>query len=405
MRMDYLNQQETNKQNAYSSIIANIGSYDQNAINALASQYGFTDEQKANLTNALNSYTAKADTDKANAAYLEILDGIGRGNYDQNAINALKTQFKFDDTQKANLDNAYSSYYTKVEAEKTKAENEKKNAYYAQLYDMAGISYASSHIDELAKSYGLSDTQRERLKQRRIDVVKSYLNGIDYDKQDLDVLFDTSNPKEKAAYDEYYEKLKSKLANISDSEFFDSNGTPIDRATAEAIRASMIENGIDTTSIDNFISNYHDVATAGISFKRDPGKDSSGEDNKNIVLKKGDTKYRVQYNGNNYSSGSVKQAATMAGLKTGDVFMYQGSIYIVGSNGDCYGLEKRDHSYGEEWGALVKRLTEAKEKTHTTATITNPITTGLYKDRISPLDPSWDEWIKSKYGIESVIIS
>lgn len=393
MRMDYLNQKETNKNNMYQSILSNIDAYTPEQITALAQQYGFSTEE---LTGLNNAYTVADTKRKQNeektrkANYIDILNNIEK--YDQESIDELSTLFNLTDAEKATLTEAY-----------TKAENDAKTAAatqaYRTMYDIlatGNLNYSASYLNEFGTAEGMSQDQIAQLKQLRLRNVEALLGeyGDSYEKRDLDKLLDVNDPAEKAVYDEYYEKLKSKLANVPDSDLF-INGQPIGRAEAEAIKASMVENGVDTTNIDNFIHNYHDVATAGISFKRDPGKDSSGKDNKNIVLEKNGTKYRVQYNGDNHSSGSVKQAATMAGLVNGDVFMYQGKIYMVGSNGDCYGLERRDNSYKKEWNELVKELKSAKEKTNTTATI------DTFEEimKSSLVDPSWEELLKSKYGI------
>lgn len=365
MRMDYLNQKETNKNNMYQSILSNIDAYTPEQITDLAQQYGFSTEE---LTGLNNAYTVADTKRKQNeektrkANYIDILNNIEK--YDKASIDELSTLFNLTDAEKATLTEAY-----------TKAENDAKTAAttqaYRTMYDIlatGNLNYSASYLNEFGTAEGMSQDQIAQLKQLRLRNVEALLGeyGDSYEKRDLDKLLDVNDPAEKAVYDEYYEKLKSKLANVPDSDLF-INGQPIGRAEAEAIKASLMENGVDTTNIDNFIHNYHDVTTVGITFMKDNHIiDKPGKDNKNIVLNKGGTKYRVQYSGENDTDGSVKQAATMAGLSTGDVFMYQGKIYLVGNDGTCYGLEKRSNSYNDEWNKLVRKFTRAKENSDDT---------------------------------------
>jgi hypothetical protein len=128
---------------------ASKGEYDEATVSALASQYGLSSEQTAELTKAAKAYA----TGKTGEMFSSLLLSAAKGEIDENAAKALAAQYGLSEEQTVELTKAAQAYATGETSD---------------MYSSLLLSASKGEIDEntakaLAKQYGLSEEQTTEL--------------------------------------------------------------------------------------------------------------------------------------------------------------------------------------------------------------------------------------------------
>lgn len=128
---------------------ASKGEYDEATVSALASQYGLSSEQTAELTKAAKAYA----TGKTGEMFSSLLLSAAKGEIDENAAKALAAQYGLNEEQTVELTKAAQAYATGETSD---------------MYSSLLLSASKGEIDEntakaLAKQYGLSPEQTAEL--------------------------------------------------------------------------------------------------------------------------------------------------------------------------------------------------------------------------------------------------
>lgn len=106
--VQYLDEKETSKSNAYANMMTNIGSYTTTQIDSLGKQLGFSDEQISELKAARGSYNSENTASN-------IINNIS--NYSVESINRLAKSEGLTDAQKADIRSARLEYAKDVLAD------------------------------------------------------------------------------------------------------------------------------------------------------------------------------------------------------------------------------------------------------------------------------------------------
>ena len=146
---------------------ANNGTYTEEQIANLASRFGLSDTEIAQLKKAAQTYTTNntnataADAElQQKKTFLDVLNGVLTGAYDSATASALATEFGLSDTQKKAITDAASG---------------KAGEYTREIYtELMGVAnqggYTSAQIADLADAYGLTPEQKKDL----VDAATSY---------------------------------------------------------------------------------------------------------------------------------------------------------------------------------------------------------------------------------------
>lgn len=148
------------------------GAYDSNLVSDLADEFGLSDSQKKSLIAAADRYAddiaagkTEADSEYKRGVYTELLDIANRGGYDESQIEALANEYGLSDNQKKSLISAAQSYASRAGDEKAQSEAQTKLNIYTNLLDAANMGgYTEEQIGNLATRYGLDEAQTAELK-------------------------------------------------------------------------------------------------------------------------------------------------------------------------------------------------------------------------------------------------
>lgn len=148
------------------------GAYDSDLVSDLADEFGLSDSQKKSLIAAAGRYAddvaagkTEAETEYKRGVYTELLDIANRGGYDESQIEALANEYGLSDNQKKSLISAAQSYATRAGDEKAQSEAQTKLNIYTNLLDAANMGgYTEEQIGNLATRYGLDEAQTAELK-------------------------------------------------------------------------------------------------------------------------------------------------------------------------------------------------------------------------------------------------
>jgi hypothetical protein len=214
------------------------------------------------------------------------------------------------------------------------------------------------------------------LKAARTDAVYNMFKGASYTLAELErYKDDLGGDVEGSKYRELVADVKNVEDTVSSDSFIDpETNDPMTAMQARTYIDGIKEKGASkevTDALDaEFNKNYGITQVAGVEFNNDGGiKERPGVEGNNISLTGDDDgklgKYRVQYSGVK-GDDSVKYMAR--NLDANSVFMYQGTIYVKHSNGECYGIEARGSSFGEDYKQLLAKFKAQKQVTD------NPVT-------------------------------
>ena len=175
----YDNLAEQHLEGKWSDILtgAGNGTYSKEQVENLAKYYGFSDEQIATLTGAVDSYETEKAEAEANAIgekFLAALGDVKQGIYDEEDIPALVSQFNFSPEQEAQLIK--------------EAQEFKKNTYEANTNTASGNVTPDTTDDEiqdmvdqdLIDGKGAEELKDDR-RQAQINEINDYIEIGDYD--------------------------------------------------------------------------------------------------------------------------------------------------------------------------------------------------------------------------------
>ena len=269
----------------------------------------------------------------------------------QSAINAAES-IKNDAYMTA--EGLYADYLRQKDAERQTG--------YNNIYENLS-AYSLSDIDRLGTEFGLDTTQIDALKAAKNELTYSSLLGSNYGLTYLDNLVKTGHLDNNSTA---YTNLVNDATNVTADEitFTKTDGSEMTYSEAKALIDDIKADGTaDETVMSEIEKKLEDRYTAkttnskgeevGATFFKDSGirgmfKDKTGTEGNNIKVKIGDDVYKVEYNGNKIKKSDIPNAPT-----EGTVFMYNGTLYLMGNDGNAYGLRSRatkqkgDKSYKE----------------------------------------------------------
>jgi hypothetical protein len=251
-------------------------------------------------------------------------------------------------------DSIYMDYLNQKEANKTNMFN--------TLYDNAG-SLTNVDIDNLAAMNGFTPEQVTALKAGRLDRIKASLDSTDYEKKDLDSLFDVSIPEEKALYDTYYNKIANNTSTVN---FLDENDKLMSESTVSAeldkVKSALGEDSEAYKTLKAKYEKMYNVTTKGVTYT---GKEIGNRlkadnvgDNFEVEVGEGKnrTKYNVQYGGKvkaDDADSTVLSFVSSGKVKDGEVFAWNGALYLR-TGTDIIRVEQRGVTYAGQYEALKK---------------------------------------------------
>lgn len=199
----YDNLAEQHLEGKWSDILtgAGNGTYSKEQVENLAKYYGFSDEQIATLTGAVDSYEtekAEAEANAINEKFLAALGDVKQGIYDEEDIPALVDQFGFSPDQKAQLEKEAREF--------------KKNTYEANTNTATGNVTTETTDEEIQdfvdKNGGEGKEELEKARnQARVDEVKDLISYGDTTKayELADSYYDNGNGfMDKKTYQKIY---------------------------------------------------------------------------------------------------------------------------------------------------------------------------------------------------------
>ncbi len=199
----YDNLAEQHLEGKWSDILtgAGNGTYSKEQVENLAKYYGFSAEQIATLTGAVDSYEtekAEAEADAINEKFLAALGDVKQGIYDEEDIPALVDQFGFSPDQKAQLEKEAREF--------------KKNTYEANTNTATGNVTTDTTDEEIQdfvdKNGGEGKEELEKARnQARVDEVKDLISYGDTTKayELADSYYDNGNGfMDKKTYQKIY---------------------------------------------------------------------------------------------------------------------------------------------------------------------------------------------------------
>lgn len=317
------------------------------------------DQYKRDIIDAQNTYDHSRSAYGNQAAALGNmgLTGSGYSDYlDSKAYGQMQadknTAATRRDTTKYEADVKYADYLDQQESNKTSLFN--------SLYYNAG-SLSNADIDNLAAINGFTPEQVTMLKAARLERIKTALDSTDYEKKDLDSLFDVSIPEEKALYDTYYSKLANNTPTVN---FLDENDKLMSESDSitelNKVKAALGEDSEAYKTLKAKYDEMYNVTTKGVTYTgKEIGNRLRAEtvgDNFEVEIVKDEkrTKYNVQNGGKveaDDADSAVLAFVTSGKVKDGEVFAWNGALYLR-TGTDIIRVEQRDLTYAGQYNAL-----------------------------------------------------
>ena len=252
----------------------------------------------------------------------------------------------------AQADNLYMDYLNRREESRTNMFN--------TLYDNAG-RLSNVDIDNLAAMNGFTPEQVTALKAGRLERIKASLDSTDYEKKNLDSLFDVSIPEEKALYDTYYSKLADNTSTVN---FLDENDKLMSESDATTelnkVKAALGEDSEAYKTLKAKYDKMYNVTTKGVTYtgKEIGNRLKADKVGDNFEVEVGEGKNRTKYNVQNGGKVEADDAdsdvlafVTNGKVKDGEVFAWNGALYLR-TGTDIIRVEQRDVTYAGQYNAL-----------------------------------------------------
>jgi len=160
---------ESARTDKINAIVSNIGEYDDEQLNALITENGFTEPQAALLRSAKH-----ADN------YNKVLNGVRDGTYTLNQAESFITQYGFDETEANAIRKAASDYTAaKTSGENVDTASPEYQLSYGSFVNSAYNATSTTEIEQNSKSMGITEDDKDSvISNVQNNKVTSILNEI-----------------------------------------------------------------------------------------------------------------------------------------------------------------------------------------------------------------------------------